>query len=211
MENLDIDGKDISLIRNLYCNQMAYMRTEDRLSPEIHIKRGVFEIARSAFNSMLKTITARHISMKTRKKIIKAYVWSTILYGCETWTITTRNMKKLQSFEMWAYRKMMKISWRENKTNKEVLEMVDEQLYINSTIEKRKIPYFGHMIRRNNIHMVLLEGPLEGKVSRGRPIMEWMTNIIEWTGMRYEDLGCLNNNTICHKDRIQTKIKRKLL
>ena len=115
MENLDIDGKDISLIRNLYWNKKAYMRTEDGSSPEIHIKRGVqqgcvlspclfnlytenifgamntnkgikiggtngkcddeilkrIEIARGAFNSMLKTITARHISMKTRKQIIK--------------------------------------------------------------------------------------------------------------------------------------------
>ena len=66
-------------------------------------------------NLMLKTITARHISMKTRK--IKAYVWPTLLYGCETLTITTRTMTKLQSFEMWAYRKMVKISWREKKRN----------------------------------------------------------------------------------------------
>ena len=61
----------------------------------------IIDIARSAFNSMLKVITARHISMKTRKIIIKAYVLSTLLYGCETWTINTRNMTKLQSFEMW--------------------------------------------------------------------------------------------------------------
>ena len=82
----------------------------------------------------------------------------------------------------------MKISWREKKTNEEVLEMVDEQLYIIPTIKKRKITYFDHMIRRNNIHKLLLEGPLEGKVSRGRPRTEWMTNITEWTVMRYEDL-----------------------
>ena len=148
----------------------------------------IIEIARGAFNSMLKTLTARHISMNTRKRIIKAYVWSTLLYGCETWTITTRNVTKLQSFEMWAYRKMMKISWREKKTNEEVLTLADEQLYIIPTIKKRKITYFGHMIRRNNIHRLLLEGPLEGKRSRGRPRTEWMTNITEWTGMRYEDL-----------------------
>ena len=98
------------------------------------------EIARGAFNSMLKTITARHISMKTRKRIIKAYVLATLLYGCETWTITTRNMKKLQSFEMWAYRKMMKISWRDKKTNEEVLQLADERLYIVPTIMKKKPP-----------------------------------------------------------------------
>ena len=83
---------------------------------------------------------------------------------------------------------MTKISWREKKTNDEVLTLADEQLYIIPTIKKRKITYFGHMFRRNNIHRLLLEGPLEGKRSRGRPRTEWMTNITEWTGMRYEDL-----------------------
>ena len=58
-------------------------------------------------------------------------------------------MTTLQSFEMWAYWKMMKISWREKKTNEEVLTLADEQLYIIPTTQKIKIAYFGHMIRRN--------------------------------------------------------------
>ena len=74
----------------------------------------------------------------------------------------------------------------------ESLEWLSDYLtwhrYIIPTINERKITYFGHMIRRNNIHMLLLEGPLEGKLSRGRPRMEWLTNITECTGMRYEDL-----------------------
>ena len=74
--------------------------------------------------------------------------------------------------------------WREKKTNEEVLTLADEQLYMIPTIKKL---YFGHMIRRNNIHRLLLEGPLEGERSRGRPRTEWMTNITEWTGVRYED------------------------
>ena len=82
----------------------------------------------------------------------------------------------------------MKISWREKKTNEEVLTLADEQLYIIPTITKRKITYFGHMIRRNHIHRLLLEGPLEGKRSRERTRTDWMTNITAWTGMRYEDL-----------------------
>ncbi len=61
--------------------------------------------------------------------------------------------------------------------------MADEQLYKIATIKKRKKFYFGHMIRRNNIHGLILKGPLEGKVSRGRPRTAWMTNITEWTGV----------------------------
>ena len=163
--SVKIDG-DIITQTDKYTYLGQTVTSNGKCDDEI-LKR--IEIARGAFNSMLKTITARHISMKTRKRIIKAYVWSTLLYGCETWTITTRNMTKLQSFEMWAYRKMMKLSWSEKKTNEEVLTLADEQLYIIPTIKKRKITYFGHMIRRNNIHRLLLEGPLEGKRSRGRP------------------------------------------
>ena len=60
----------------------------------------------------------------------------------------------------------MKISWRDTKTNEEVLKLADERLYIVPTIKKRKIAYFGHMIRRNNTHRLLLEGPMEGKLSK---------------------------------------------
>ena len=67
---------------------------------------------------------------------------------------------------------MVKISWRENKTNDEVLEMVYEQRYIIPILKKRKMTYFGHMIRRNNIHMLLVEVPMEGKLIRGRPRTE---------------------------------------
>ena len=82
----------------------------------------------------------------------------------------------------------MKISWRDKITNEEVLKLADERLYIVPTIKKITIIYFGHMIIRNNIHRQLLDGPLQRKLSRGRPRTEWLTNITEWTGMRYEDL-----------------------
>ena len=78
----------------------------------------------------------------------------------------------------------MKISWRENKINEDILTLADEQLYIIPTIKKRKLTYFGHMVRRNNIHRLILEGPQEGKLSRGRPRTEWLTNITYWTGMQ---------------------------
>ena len=66
--------------------------------------------------------------------------------------------------------------------------MADEQRYIIPTIKKRKITYFGQMIRRKNINRMLLEGPLEGKPSRRRPITERITYITEGKGMQYKDL-----------------------
>ena len=91
-------------------------------------------------------------------------------------------MKKLQAFEMWVYRKMMKISWVQKISNEDVMNMVQAKEYIIPAIKKRKLSFFGHMIRRDNIHRLLLEGKVEGKRSRGRPRAEWMDNIFEWTG-----------------------------
>ena len=95
-------------------------------------------------------------------------------------------MAKLQSFEMWAYRKMMKISWRETKTNEEVLTLADKQLYIIPTIKKRKISYFGHMIRQHP--QVVIEGStgVEKKQRKAKNGVD--VKRTETTGMRYEDL-----------------------
>ena len=83
--SLEIDGDIIKQTDNYtYLGQTI---TSNGKCDDAILKR--IEIARGAFNSMLKTVSARHISMKTRKIIIKAYVWSTLLYGCETWLITT--------------------------------------------------------------------------------------------------------------------------
>ena len=80
----------------------------------------------------------------------------------------------------------MKISWREKKKRRSP-NTGRRTASHNSNNKEKKNAYFGHMIRRNNIHRVISEGPLEGEISRGRPRTEWITNITEWTGMRYED------------------------
>ena len=115
-------------------------------------------------------------------RLIKKYI-NYLLRYLYSRRITTRNMKKLQSFEMWAYRKMMNIFWKDKKTNEEVLKLADERLYIIPTIKKIKIAYFG-----NNIHRLHWRVQWRLKLSRGRPKTEWLTNITDWTGMRYEDL-----------------------
>ena len=140
------------------------------------------EIARNAFHNMNKVLTSRDISLQTRKRIVKCYIWTTLLYGSDTWTITQANMKKLQSFEMWVYRKMLKISWIQKIRNEDVMKMINTKEYVVPTIKKRQLSFFGHMIRRDNMHRLLLEGKIDGKRGRGRPRAEWMDNIFEWIG-----------------------------
>ena len=98
---------------------LGYMATEDgKCDKEIKRRIG---IARTAFESMTKILISRNISIELRSRIAKCYIWSTLLYEAETWTLTKVTSDKLEAFEMWLYRRMLRISWKEHTTNGEVL------------------------------------------------------------------------------------------
>ena len=104
-------------------------------------------------------------------------MWSTLSYGAETWTISKTLAGRINAFEMWTYRKMLRLSYTKHKTNEEVLDMLSTEKQLLSTIVKRKCQYFGHIIRQNELQRQLLEGKINGKRSRGRPRITWMDNI----------------------------------
>ena len=94
---------------------------------------------------------------------MKCYVWSIALYGAETWTLRAVDQKHLESFELWCWRKMEKISWTDQVGNDEVFLRVKEQRNILYEIRKRKANWIGHILRRNCI----LQRVTEGKIHRG--------------------------------------------
>jgi len=88
--------------------------------------------AKIAFNSKKTLLASRNVNLKIRKNLLKTYVWSIALYGCETRTITIEeeNRRRLESFKMWCYRRMLRISWVDRITNEEVLERISEEKLI---------------------------------------------------------------------------------
>ena len=144
-------------------------------------------IARTAFESMAKILTSRNISIELRLRIAKGYIWSTLLYGAETWTLTKVTSDKPEALEMWLYRRMLRISWKEHKTNGEVLNKMKTKRSLLNTIKKRKCQYFGHIVRGDGVQRSLMEGRMHGGRGRGRPRTMWTDNIKEWTKISYND------------------------
>ena len=145
-------------------------------------------LAKSAFHEMSRVLKSRNVNMQTRKRILQCYIiWSTILYGCETWTLTKTMESKLEAFEIWVYRRMLRVSRTKHKTNEEVLKKANTKSSLLPTIKKRKCHVFGHVIRARSIQKLLLEG--KGKRGRGRPRITWMKNIKEWLEHTYN--GCV--------------------
>jgi len=80
--------------------------------------------AKQVFMDMRNVLYTRSLGLGVRKRLLKCYIWSVLLYGCESWTINKNMEQKLKATEMWFWRKMMRISWTEKLTNEEVLEKV---------------------------------------------------------------------------------------
>ena len=142
-------------------------------------------IARTTFTNMRTLLSCRGISLKTRLRATTCNVWPTLFYGAETWTITKSLLSRVGAYEMWVYRKVLKVSRTEN-------------IYQRGSIEKdgnrprqfktRKIQYLGHRIRHNSSQLQLIEGNIEGRRSRGRPRNTWTTDITTIKGMKYYQL-----------------------
>ena len=97
---------------------------------------------------MSKILTSRTISIEVRSRIAKCYIWSTLLYGAETRTLTKVTSDKLEAFDMWLYRKMLRISWKEQKTNGEVLHKMTTKRSLLNTIKREMSIYWTYNKRK---------------------------------------------------------------
>ena len=111
----------------------------------------------------------------------------TLLYRAETWTLTKVTSDKLEAFQMWLYRRILRISWKEHKTNGEILHKMKTKRSLLNTIRKSKCQYFGHIIRGDRVQRLLMKGRINGRRGRGRPRTMWTDNIKEWTKISYND------------------------
>jgi hypothetical protein len=120
-------------------------------------------MAKAAFNTK-RTLFTSTLDLELRKKLVKCYVWSIALYGAETWTLRGVDQKHLESFEMWCWRRMKKISWTHHVRNEDVLLRVKEQRNILHEIPKRKANKICHILRRNCLLQRVIEGKLQGGI-----------------------------------------------
>ena len=99
---------------------------------------------------------------------MKFHVWSMALYGAGNWTLRAKNQKRLESFEMWCWRRMEKIRWTDHVRNEEALLRVNEQRNILHEIRKREANWFGHILCRNCLLQQDIEGNIKGQIEVAR-------------------------------------------
>ena len=147
-------------------------------------------MAKAAF-SKKKALFTSTLDLNLRKKLVKCYIWSISLYGAkaETWTLRAADRKHQESFEMWCWRRMEKISWTDHMRNEEVLLRVNEQRNILHEIRKRKANWIGHILRRNCLLKHVIEGKIKGEMEvtrrRGKRRKKLLDDLKDRRGYSY--------------------------
>ena len=141
-------------------------------------------LAKNVTSQLIGLWKAKEISLKLKKQLVKSLVWSVALYGAESWSLKLSDMKKIESFELWVWRRMLQVSWKDRRTNEWIRQRVGvtEKEGLLAHLKKRKLSMYGHWKRRSgSLVQMTVEGEVEGKARPGRRKTAWIDNIRKWT------------------------------
>ena len=128
-------------------------------------------------DSILKS---RDITLSTRVHIAKAMVFPIIMYGCESWTIKKAEHRRIDAFELWYWRRLLRVAWTARRSNQSILKEISPGCSLEGLILKLKLQYFSHLMRRTDLfEKTLMLGKIEGRRRRGQQRMRWIDGITE--------------------------------
>ena len=126
-------------------------------------------------DSILKS---RDISLPTKVHPVKVMVFAVVMYGCESWTIKKAECRRIDVFELWCWRRLLRVPWTARRSNQSIIKEISPEYSLEGLMLKLKLQYFGHLMRRTDpFEKTLMLGKIEGRRRRGRQRMKWLDGI----------------------------------
>ena len=128
-------------------------------------------------DSILKS---RNITLPTKVHLVKAMVFPGVMYGCESWTIKKAERRRMDSFELWCWRRLLRVSWTARRSNQSILKEISPGCSLEGLMLKLKLQYFSHLMRRADLlEKTLMLGKIEDRRRRGQQRMRWLDGITD--------------------------------
>ena len=128
-------------------------------------------------DSILKS---RDITLSTRVHVVKAMVFPVVMYRCESWTVKKAERRSIDAFQLWCWRRLLRVPWTARKSNQSILKEAGPEYSLEGLVLKLKLQYFGHLMQKADLfEKTLMLGKIEGRRRRGRQTMRWLDGITD--------------------------------
>ena len=137
-------------------------------------------------DSILKS---RDITLPTKVHLVKAMVFPVVMYGCESWTVKKAECQRIDAFELWCWRRLLRVPWTARRSNQSILREISPGCSLEGLMLKLKLQSFGHLMRIvDSLEKTLMLGGIGGRRRRGRQGMRWLDGITESRGVSLSEL-----------------------
>ena len=124
----------------------------------------------------------RDITSSTKVRLVKAMVFPVVMYGCESWTIKKVERRRIDAFELWCWRRLLRVPQTARRSNQSILKEISSGCSLEGLMLKLKLRYFGHLMQRaDSLEKTLMLGKIECRRRRGRQRMRWLASPTQWT------------------------------
>ena len=125
-------------------------------------------LGRKAIRNLDNILKSKDITLLTKVHLIKAMVFPVVMYGCESWTIKKAEHRRIDAFELWFWRRLLRVPWTTRRSNQSILKEINPEYSLGGLMMKLKLQYFGHLIQRtDSLEKTLMLGKIEGRRRRG--------------------------------------------
>ena len=141
-------------------------------------------------NNLDNTLKSRDVTLPTKVHLVEAMVFPVVVYGCESWTIKKVERRRTDAFELWCWRRLLRVSWTAKRSNQSILKEISPEYSLEGLMLKLKIQYFGHLMRRTDcLEKTLMLGKIEGRRRRGWQRLRWLDVIIDSMDLIWANSG----------------------
>ena len=152
------------------------------------IKRHLL-LGRKVMTNLDSILKSRDITLPTKVHLVKAIVFPVVMYGCESWTVKKAEHWRIDAFELWCWRRLLRVPWTARRSNQSILKEISPECSLEGMMLKLKLQYFGHLMQRvDSLEKSLMLGGIEGRRKRGQQRMRWLDGITDLIGIGLGEL-----------------------
>ena len=135
-------------------------------------------LGRKVMTSLDSLLKSRDLTLSTKVHLVKAIIFLVVRYGCESWSIKKAESQRIDAFELWCWRRLLRVPWMARRSNQSILKEISPEYSLEGLLLKLKLQHFGHLMQRtDSFEKTLMLGKIEGRRSRGRQRVKWIDNI----------------------------------